>query len=224
MGTPRTLVATVVPSLTSPVPVVSGPVIAAVGFSILNNICTVVLGPGNLPNFGYDGPNGYNNVMANGSPMELYGGSPSANGDQVILWGFTVGTYLNALAVTVLDNNILAGSFRFYFQHANVAFTADAGNTAADKSLWNGGPSATQPGIAGGEHFRTVRVEIDAADGTDMIYIGDQNVSASRYFEVLSLTGQQAVEIASENIVGSRLWMVATQTVADPTAHVTLIY
>jgi hypothetical protein len=133
-----------------------------------------------------------------------------------------VATYFNGLTVTVLDNNPTAGSFRFYFTHADVASTADTGNTAADISAWNSGASSgSEPGIAGGEHFRVVRIEVDQANGTDFVYVGDLNVSTTRYAAALSLAGQLAIEVASENIPGDRIFMVST-TDTDK-VHVSLI-
>src|ERR1019366_5420185 len=93
MGIPRTWGAVAVGSL-PPTPVVSGTVIAAVSFSILKGIVTVVLGPGNLPTNGYNGPNGYIptpvDVQASatqlinsrtGQPFDIHGGvAPGISG------------------------------------------------------------------------------------------------------------------------------------------------
>jgi hypothetical protein len=218
LGVPRTLPAVTVG--TSLVPAVSGPIIVATGYSVLNNIVTVYLGAGNLPPVGYNGPDGFRNFEANGGRQDLYGNN-RGQGQQVALWGWTTATFLNGLVITVLDHDLLNGSFRFYYTTANAAYTADAGNTAADTSVWNGGASASQPGIAGGEHFRVVRIELDASAGGNIVYVGDQNVSSSRYFEALSLTGQVAIEVASQNIPGSRIWLVAS---ASTVVHISLIF
>jgi hypothetical protein len=220
LGIPRTTPAITLLGPTSPVPAVSGPIVIAESFSISNGIATIVLGPNNLTNVGYNGPDGFNNVNSNGSPMDLYAGN-RGQGQQVTLWGWSVATYFNGLTVTVLDNNPTAGSFRFSFNHANVASTADTGNTAADISTWSGGASGSEPGIAGGEHFRVVRIEVDQANGTDIVYVGDLNVSTTRYVAALSLAGQLAIEVASENIPGDRIFMVST-TDTDK-VHVSLI-
>lgn len=222
MGIPRMLGAVTVGAL-PPTPVYSGPVIPAISFSILKGIATIVLGPANLPTNGYNGPNGYIPVPAaspanatqefnslTGQPFDIYGGTApgsghSAGGQQVTLWGFTTATYFNGRVVTVLDNNPALGSFRFYFNHADVASTADAGNTAASPF----------------QHYRVVRLEIPAGN-TGIIYVGDLNVSATRYFAALSLTGQFSIEIASENIPADRIWI--TGTVPTDSVQVSLIY
>ena len=70
MGVPRTLAATTVGSSSSPVPAYSGTIIAAQSFFILNDIATIILGSGNLPKNGYNGPNGYPNRSPR-SPMVI---------------------------------------------------------------------------------------------------------------------------------------------------------
>lgn len=218
MGIPRTLGPVAVGAL-PPTPVFSGPVVLAVSFSILKGIATVVLGPGNLPTNGYNGPNGFPVQNATtGSSFDIYGGvsgqnntgganrgGNAAGGQQVSLWGFTTATYFNARTITVLDCNPAAGSFRFYFNHADVASTADAGNTAAVPF----------------QHYRVVRLEIPAGN-TGIIYVGDLNVSATRYFAALSLTGQFSIEVASENIPANRIWI--TGTVPTDSVQVSTIY
>ena len=220
MGIPRTVGSVAVGTL-PPVPVISGTVISGISFSILKGIATVVLGAGNLPTNGYNGSNGFIptpvDVQASasqlinsrtGQPFDIHGGvapGPSGMGQQVTLWGFTTATYFNGKTVTVIDNNPLLGSFRFYTTHADVNSTADAGNTAA--ALWS--------------HYRVVRLECSAGN-TGIIYVGDLNVSATRYFAALSLTGQFSIEVASENIPGDRLWI--TGTVAADSVQVSTIY
>ena len=104
------------------------------------------------------------------------------------------------------------GSFRFYFTHANEGSPsspiADTGHTAACPF----------------QHYRVVRIECDQANGTDIVYVGDLNVSTTRYVAALSLAGQLAIEIASENIPADRIWMVATNSSATDVVHVSLIY
>lgn len=190
MGLIRTLPATTVTS-TGIVPVYAPNSVAVVSFSIKNGIATVVLGAGNLPSNGYNGPQ-----------TSL---GASAGGQQVVLWGFATATYFNGKKVTVLRNNPAAGSFSFYFNHANVASTNDAGNTAP----------------APFEHFRSVRIEVDGGNGTDIIYVGDSNVSSTQYMTTLSLQGQLSLEIASENIPSEGIFMLASGS--SDKAHVMLI-
>lgn len=213
MGVPRTLGAVLVGAL-PPTPVYTGPVIAAVSFSILSGIATIVLGAGNLPLTGYNGPNGYPQQSTNGSEFDIHGGINRANagsggpagGQQVTLWGFTTATYFNGKVVSVIDCNPQNGSFRFYFAHANVASTADTGNTAASPF----------------QHYRVVRLECSQSLGTDIIYVGDLNVSSTRYFAALSLAGQFSIEVASENIPADRIWI--TGTGPTDSVQVSLIY
>jgi hypothetical protein len=175
-----------------PTPIYTGTVIPAVSFSITNNIATIVLGPGNLPPNGYNGPNGFPKQNATtGAKLDIYGGvsgqnnaggvntgGGSANGQQVTLWHFATATYFNGKTITVLDCDPVAGAFRFYFAHANVGSTADTGNTAAAPT----------------EHYRKVRLEASSATATDVVYVGDLNVSATRY--IARLTAPAATPVA----------------------------
>jgi hypothetical protein len=208
MGIPRTIGAVSVGAL-PPTPVYTGSVLAAASFSILSGIATIVLTP-TIPTTGYNGANGYpiQNATTK-SQFDIHGGvAPgiSGMGQQVTLWGFTTATYFNGKTVTVLDCNPAANSFRFYFNHADVNSTADAGHTAASPF----------------QHYRVVRLECSLTLGTDLIYVGDLNVSSTRYFAVLSLTGQFSIEIASENIPADRIWI--TGTGASDSVQVSLIY
>jgi hypothetical protein len=219
MGIPRTLGAVAVGAL-PPIPVFTGPVIPAVSFSILNGIATVVLNvsgltPPAFPQTGYNGPNGFPSQNGTtGSSFDIHGGitggtpgnSGPAGGQQVTLWGFTTATYFNGRKITVLDCNPAANSFRFYFNHANVTSTADAGNTAASPF----------------QHYRVVRLECSQNLGTDIVYVGDLNVSSTRYFAALSLTGQFSIEVASENIPADAIWI--TGTGPTDSVQVSLIY
>lgn len=224
MGTPATKGAVTITS--SPIPALlaaagyTGTVIAAVSFSITNGIATISLGANNLPTNGYNGPNGYpaNNGTTH-ARFDIYGGvsgqnnaggnnrgGGAAGGQQVVLWGFTTATYFNGKIVTVLDNHPLAGTFRFYFNHANVASTNDAGNTA---------PIPV-------EAYRAIRIECGQSNGTDFVYVGDLNVSSSRYIAALSLTGQVAVEISSDNLRADRIMLASTST--SDTAQISVTY
>src|ERR1700676_2407580 len=207
MGIPRTLGAVVVGAL-PPTPIYTGPVINAVSFSILRGIATIVLGPGNLPSNGYNGPNGFPVQNATtGASLDIYGGvsgqnnagSPNnggnaAGGQQVTLWAFTTATYFNAKTITVLDCNPAAGSFRFYFNHADVASTADAGKTAAIPV----------------QRYRTIRLEASLTNGTDIVYVGDLNVSPTRYMAALTLAGQSSIMISFDNAPADRVFITGT--------------
>ncbi|HEV2523331.1 MAG TPA: hypothetical protein VGT24_13205 [Candidatus Acidoferrales bacterium] len=195
----------------TPTPVYSGSVVSAISFSITNNIASIVLGAGNLPTNGYNGPNGFPIVNAEGAKQDIYGGiagkgSQPGYGQQVTLWGFTTATYFNGKTVTVLDNDPSTGTFRFAFTHMNVASTADAGKTA---------PQPT-------EKYRAVRVEIDQSAGTAVLFVGDLNVSSSRYNAALTLAGQIAVELSGDNIDASRMFL--DTSVTGTLGHVTLVY
>lgn len=214
MGVLRTLPAVTI-TAGSRTPVYSGAKIAAVSFSITNNIARIVLGAGALPTNGYNGPNGYpTNNGTTGSKFDIYGGinggtagnGGPAGGQQVTLWGFATATYFNGVTITVLDCDPSTNSFRFYFTHANVASTADTGNTAAIPS----------------GHYRAVRIECGQGNGTDIVYVGDLNVSSSRYTAALSLTGQLAIEISSDNIPADRIFVDGTSS--SDTCQVSLIY
>jgi hypothetical protein len=217
MGAPRTLGAVAVVAGT-PTPVFHGAIIAAQTFSITNGIATIVLGAGNLPTNGYNGPNGYPTPnLGNNSQFDIHGGINAtsggagasggpAGGQQVVLWGFTTATYFNGKKVSVIDCNPVNGSFRFYFNHGNVGSTADTGNTAASPF----------------QHYRAVRLECSQSNGTDFVYVGDLNVSATRYVAALSLSGQLSIEIASENIPADGIFIDGTTT--GDSVQVSLIY
>lgn len=199
---------------------VPGVVIAAASFTIKGNIATIFLGGTGLPKNGYNGPNGYpvSNATTN-SKFDIYGGvngggpgvpnSGAAGGQKVALWAFGTATYFNGKVVTVLDCDPSTNSFRFYFTHANVSNTADTtGETA---------PCPAQ-------HYRAIRLECSQALGTDIIYVGDGNVSSSQYMAALSLAGQLSVEIASENIPPESVWIDTSGTSGSDQVMVTLIY
>lgn len=209
MGMPRTI-GTVSSVNGALVPVFTGPVTAAVSFSITNNIATIVLGAGALPTVGYNGANGYPPSVQ--SKFDIYGGvngnGGSGFGQQVTLWGFTTATYFNGCTVTVLDNDPVTGSFRFKFTHANVASTNDAGNTA---------PIPVQ-------RYRAVRIECAQTLGTDLVYVGDLNASSTRYVAALSLTGQLAIEITGDNIPADRIFIKGSNGAGTDSVVVSVIY
>lgn len=202
--------------------VTPGVVIGAASFSILKNIATVVLNT-TLSVIGYNGENGYIPLptfspasptqevnLSQGKPFNIYGGiAPQipGRGQQVTLWSFTTATYFNGKRITVLDNNPATNSFRFYFKHADVASTADTTGLTA--------PSPFQ-------HYRVIRLECSQTLGTDIIYVGDLNVSSTQYMAALSLTGQFSIEIAGENVPPEGVWI--TGTGPTDSCQVTLIY
>lgn len=57
------------------------------------------------------------------------------------------------------------------------------------------------------DRYRVVRVEVDQSAGSGKVYVGDLNVSSTRYFACLSLTTQIAVEFAGEGIDPSRIFV-----------------
>ena len=190
-----------------------GVVIAAVGFSILKNICTVTLNTSTFPTNGYNGPNGYPTQNATtGSSLDIQSKWPAANGQQVTLWGFTstVGLLLNGKRVSVLNCNPTAKSFSFYFAHADdlSAGLADTGNTA---------PSPFQ-------HYRAIRLECSQSLGTDLIYVGDLNVSSAQYMACLSLAGQLSIVIALDNIPPESIMIDTSGTAGTDQVQVTVLY
>jgi hypothetical protein len=172
----------VIPAVTltagTPTPIYTGTIITASSFSILNGIATIVLSAA-LADPGYNPPSYW-------SPE----GGPPAGARKVVLWGFSTATYFNGETVDVISMNKAAKSFSFNTTHANVSSTADTGNTAP------------QPV----EQYRSVRLEVDQAAGAALIYVGDLNVSSTRYAECLSLTGQIAVTILSGAIPADRIF------------------
>ena len=201
-----------------------GVVIPAVTFSITNNIATIVLTAATLPKEGYNGPNGYIPIQTfspatttqsanlhKGKPFDIHGGvAPgiSGTGQKVVLWGFTTATYFNGKTVTIIDNDPVTGAFRFYFTHANVSSTSDAGNTA---------PIPKQ-------QYRAVRLECGQSLGSDIIYVGDLNVSSTQYMAALSLSGQAAIMLASENIRAEEIFIDTSGTSSNDVCQITLIY
>jgi hypothetical protein len=161
----------------TPTPIYSGTPVAAVSFSILNGVATIVMA--SLPNIGYN------------------------KSQQVTLWGFTTATYFNGLTVTSVANNPAALSFSFATTHANVTSTADAGNTAPDPA----------------QKFRGVRIEPDKGNAASYIYVGDGNVSVTRYTtQLLWVSGAQnniwfgGPENAAQNVDASRIFIDTSST------------
>lgn len=201
-----------------------GVVISSSTFSISKNIATIFLST-TLPTNGYNGANGFIPVPTaspasttqefnarGGQPFDIHGGvAPgiSGGGQQVTLWGFTTATYFNGKRISVIDNNPALNSFRFYFTHADVSATGDTGNTA---------PSPAQ-------RYRAIRLECNQSLGTDIIYVGDLNVSSTQYMAALSLAGQLSIEIAGENIPPEGVFIATNgASTANDAVMVTCIY
>jgi hypothetical protein len=150
----------------TPTPIYSGTPVAAVSFSILNGVATIVLA--SLPNIGYN------------------------KSQQVTLWGFTTATYFNGLTVTSVANNPAALSFSFATTH-----------TAPDPA----------------QKFRGVRIEPDKGNAASYIYVGDGNVSVTRYTtQLLWVSGAQnniwfgGPENAAQNVDASRIFIDTSST------------
>ena len=199
MGVPRTLGATLAVKGT-PTPAVLAAAgytpapIAVSAYTIVNGIATLTLA--SLPSNGFNGPN---------QAIAGYPANP-AGGQQVTLWGFTNGTVFNGKKVTIVRNNPTAKTIEFYFNSTNDSNT-ESGAFAA--------PSPFQ-------HYRAVRLECGQGLSSDVIYVGDLNVSSSRYMALLSLAGQLAIEIASENIPPEGI-MIDCSGSGD-TVQVSLVY
>jgi hypothetical protein len=224
MGVPRTLGATtVVPG--APVPAVlaaagySGVVLSIATLSIMTGgYATITLSTASeagskFPTNGFNGPNGYPTQNGTtGSEFDIQGKWPAANGQQITMWGFTgAGTALNGKVVSVVNcnpsANAGAGSFSFYFGTTHLVAASDTGLVAP--SPW--------------QHYRAIRLECSQSMGSsDFIYVGDLNVSSTRYVAALSLAGQLSVEVAGENIPADRVFIDGT-TSAD-SCQVSLIY
>lgn len=127
-------------------------------------------------------------------------------GKQVSLYGFTTATYFNGLKVTVVSNNVIENSFTFSTTHAAVGSTSDAGSVFA------------QPV----ERFRVARVECAQTNSTNLVYVGDQFVSSTRYAAALLLTGQISYVDSGDNIDASTIWLDTNTTGSK--VEVTLVY
>lgn len=225
MGVPRTLGSTsAVPG--TPVPALlaaagySGVVLSTATFSIATGgLATLVLSSASeagskFPTNGFNGPNGYPSQNGTtGSEFNIQGKWPAANGQQITMWGFTgSATVVNGKTVSVVQNNPQAnggaGSVSFYFGTTYLAATSQSAGLVA--------PSPFQ-------HYRAIRLECSQSMGSsDFIYVGDLNVSSTRYVAALSLAGQLSVEVAGENIPADRVFLDGTSS-AD-SVQVSLIY
>ena len=123
--------------------------------------------------------------------------------DIVGLYGFSTATYFNGVPVTVLD--CTAAQFRFYFNNADVSYTADAGKCFI------------QPPT-----YRAVRLELTAAASTHTVYVGDGMVSSTKYVTALTLTKLPFVEIDGNAIPAGRIHIDTDST--STAVMVSLIY
>lgn len=132
-----------------------------------------------------------------------------SGGQKVTLWGFTNATWLNGKTVTVIANNPALGTFSFYFSGQDGESGSDTGNTAPSD------PSNV---------CRAVRLECGQSLGSDIIYVGDLNVSSSQYMAALSLTGQFSIEIVGENIPAEGVFIDTNGSADTDGVQVTLLY
>lgn len=171
----------------TPTPVFTGAVTAAVSFSIKNNIATIILNASAMP-VGYSA-----------------GQIGASVGQQVTLWGFATATYFNGKTVTVSYSNSTFKIFSFPFTHADVASTADTGNTA---------PVPFQ-------QHRMVRL-VCSPTATHTIYVGDGTVSSSQYMAALNPSFQNYVELSGDRIPADRIFIDTDNT--GTTVQVSVIY
>lgn len=180
---------------------VPGVVIGTASFSIVKNIATITFTSGytgaNFPANGYNGPNN-----------AIQGVFPPPGGQQVVLWGFGTATYFNGKRVSVISNNPVTGSFSFYFVHANASGSDTTGLTAPIPA----------------ERYRAIRLECGQALSTDLIYVGDGNVSSTQYMACLSLVGQLAIELAGDNIPPEGIWIDTSGTSEGDVCQVSVVY
>jgi hypothetical protein len=145
-----------------------------------------------LPANGFNGPN----YQISGNP-----GSP-ANGQQVVLWGLGVYTDLNGKKVSIVRND------------GNKSFTI----------AYGGVNSGTDTGSVAPIPFQTYRnIELTAAStiGSDVIYVGDNYVSSSRY--MFALGAGQSTSLEGLNIPAELVCIDGTTSASD-TVQVTLFY
>jgi len=151
----------------TPTPVYTGAsanLLTAASFSILKGIATI--------------------VVANSYDSNPW--TPYSVGSLVGLYGFTTATYFNGVPVRVLDAT--TAKFRFYFNHADVNSTSDAGKCFIMPPT-----------------YRTVRLEIQANAGSGIVYVGDGMVSATKYITALSLAGSKWFELDGDAIPAGRV-------------------
>lgn len=177
---------------------------AVTAYSFANGIGTLTIS-GTFPQNGFQP--GSNNLQ--GSPTRQ-------GGQQVVLWGFADSVHseaLNGKTVTVIANNPALGIFSFYFAGQDGYSGSESAALAAPRSL--------NPGLNG---VRAVRIECGQGLSTDILYVGDLNLSSTQYLAALSLAGQLVVEIAGENIPADQIFILSSASNAGDTAQCTLLY
>ena len=161
----------------TPTPVYTGPsanLLTAASFSISKGIATI--------------------VVANTYDSNPW--TPYAVGNIVGLYGFSTATYFNGVPVTVLDAT--TAKFRFYFNHADVASTADTGKCFIMPPT-----------------YRTVRLSLPPTAGAGVIYVGDGSVSSTKFIESLSLATKPWFEFDGDAIPAGRIH-IDTDTSTTP--------
>jgi hypothetical protein len=179
-------------------------------------ICTITIS-GTFPQNGFNGPNGVQpqppSTSQNPEPP-VFNLGQTANGQQFTVWGCTGGTsqntLLNGKKITVLSSDPIKQTISFYFS----AFAATATFSVAESA----GKAAPSPF----QRYRAVRIEVSQGNGTDFIYVGDSNVSSTRYVAALSLGGQSSFEVAGENIPADGIFIDCTSN--GDSAKVSLVY
>ena len=142
-----------------------------------------------------------NQVIAGG----VAPGPNEAGAQQVILWGLSTYLDLNGQMVTVRSNPSPT-SFSIYYSNPNAYSGSDTGKCA---------PAPFQ-------HYRAIRIEAGQGNGADFVYVGDNHVSSTQYVAALSLAGQLAIEISSDNIPAERICINGTSN--SDTCQVSYIY
>jgi hypothetical protein len=112
---------------------------------------------------------------------------------QINLYGFTTGTYFNGVPANVIWAT--PTQFAIYFNNANV------GSAAAPQA--DAGKIFPTPR----DMFQSVRIEIDKGAASATLFVGDVNVSATRYAAHLSLTGQIAYVQSGNKVDAHRIYL-----------------
>ena len=146
-------------------------------------------------------------------PNALQGSPTRQGGQQVVLWGFGTATWLNGKTVTVIANNPALNQFSFYF-------SGQDGNSGTLTTAY-AAPRSLNPGLNG---VRAVRIECGQGLSTDLLYVGDLNLSSTQYMACLSLAGQLVVEIVGENIPSDEIFILSSASNAGDTAQIVCIY
>jgi len=112
-------------------------------------------------------------------------------GQQVTLWGFTSATFLNGVTATITQNVPELLAISFPVTAAPVGLTDDAGNVA----------------IAPASTYKQVTITA-GANSSDSVYVGDGNVSSSRY--TYKLAAGAGCVIDGQNTPAQRIFAVGS--------------